>query len=138
MADPAAPRPPYVFDSSSLIDLERANTLRRIPVEPGLVVIPQRVFSEINKPRTPIATWLRRNGLRPAQFQTPEEVTLYLTLRRVYPGLGDGEASAIAIASGRAGTVVTGDRLARIAAEGTEVRWVGLDQYFREVVPKLF
>ena len=131
-------QPPYIFDSSSLIDLERSNTLPRIPVEPRYVIIPQRVYTEVNKPRALIATWLRRNSLRSAQFQTPAEGSLYLELRRQHPGLGDGEASAIAIAHHRNGTVVTEDRLARRVADTTETRWIGLEQYFQGVVPRMF
>ena len=63
---------------------------------------------------------------------------MYLGLRRQHPGLGDGEASAIAIAQNRNGTFVTEDRLARRVADTLGVRWIGLEQYFQEVVPSMF
>ena len=63
---------------------------------------------------------------------------MYLGLRRQHPGLGDGEASAIAIAHHRNDTVVTEDRLARRVADNAGVRWVGLEQYFQEIVPRMF
>ena len=133
---PALPTGPYVFDSSSLIDVERSRNLRKIPVEPGAVVIPQRVFSEVNKPGTPIATWLRRNRLAPTQF-LPDEGSHYLRLKRDHTGLGDGEAAAIAIAVQRRGTVVTEDRLATTIAEAQGARCVNTEGYFREVLPQL-
>jgi len=56
----------YVFDSSSLIQLERSNGLRRLPGVPGKwLVIPSRVAKEVGRTAAPPATknWLESGKL---------------------------------------------------------------------------
>lgn len=101
----------YVFNSSSLIKLERSKGLRVLYLleGEGRVIVPHRVAREVNKPRKPLETWLKRNPKSVKQF-LPEEGRLYLEfLRQTQPKIHDGEAAALAIALHRGCTLVADD-----------------------------
>jgi predicted nucleic acid-binding protein len=104
----------YVFNASSLINLERAGSLRVLDklAQNQRLVIPDRVAREVNAPRKPLENWLRRNR-RSVTDLLPQESSLYLQyLRQTHPKIHDGEAAALAVAAHRGCTVVVDDRSA--------------------------
>ena len=104
----------YVFNASSLINLERHRSLRVLEelAQNRRLVIPDRVAREVNAPRNPLENWLRRNR-KTVTGLLPEEGTLYLQyLRQTHPKIHDGEAAALAVAAHRGCTVVVDDRSA--------------------------
>ncbi|MCJ7619885.1 MAG: hypothetical protein MUP64_06680 [Anaerolineae bacterium] len=77
----------YVFNASSLINLERARSLRVLDklAQNQRLVIPDRVAREVNAPRKPLENWLRRNR-RSVTDLLPQESSLYLQyLRQTHP-----------------------------------------------------
>ena len=104
----------YVFNASSLINLERNKSLRVLEqlAQSRRLVIPDRVAREVNAPRNPLESWLSRNR-KTVTGLLPEEGTLYLQyLRQTHPKIHDGEAAALAVAAHRGCTVVIDDRSA--------------------------
>lgn len=110
----------YVFDASSLIELERSNNLRILDGLGSRARVPQRVAREVNKEGTPLRRWLIRNPRNITKFAIPREGELYLKLMGS-KSIDDGEAAAIAIAANRGWTLVTDDRPAKKAAIGLGV-----------------
>lgn len=137
----ASLQPPswYVFDTSSLIDLENllkgqqfASLLDSLR---GRIVIPVGVKVELGRVRSsPSVTWLEKNpsSIERHSFNIPEVGTLYLRLIQQYPGLGDGEAQAIALAHHRRGTLVTGDITAREIALHLGVRCLDAKEFLAQ------
>lgn len=117
----------YVFDSSSLIQLERGGNLLVLTKLAERTIVPQRVAREVNQPRTPLERWLRENPRSVTPF-LPQEGSLYLALLR-QPEIHDGEAAAIAIALHREATLVTDDVPARRKAAGRAVPCVGTQEF---------
>jgi predicted nucleic acid-binding protein len=104
----------YVFNASSLINLERTKSLRVLEqlAQNRRLVIPERVAREVNAPRKPLENWLRRNR-KSVTGLLPQESTLYLKyLRQRHPMIHDGEAAALAVAAHRGCTLVIDDRSA--------------------------
>lgn len=137
MSGQIATRYPYIFDASSLIELERANLLRRIATGPPEVVIPQQVYREVDKDGSRIASWLYTNRVPFTRLHTSDENRLFLRLIQDYRGLGYGEAAVIAIAAMRNGTAVTEDRLAQRVAGDLHVPWEGITEYMVRMAPRL-
>jgi len=94
----------YVFESSSLINLERRKMVRRLPPPGRQIIVPQKVAEEVRKKGSPLAKWLSQRRARTENF-VGNESAVYLRLRR-QTAIHDGEASAIAIASCRKYTLV--------------------------------
>lgn len=106
----------HVFDSSSLINIERnrkMNILRRRRHE---VLIPRKVEEEVNQPNTPLhrfITRFRQQVITPFQNNEEEE---YLRVRS-QRGIHDADAAAIAMAVKRRLPLVIDDNRARKKAE---------------------
>ena len=128
----AAPR--YVMDATSLIHFERSHDLSRLP-SPGVrLFIPDRVAREVNKPRTRLERWLKRNQ-RLVAGMLPEEGRLYLQFLR-QPQIDDGEAAALAIASHREAEVVTDDIAAQRKADSHGLGYLGTGDFLHRALPR--
>ena len=78
----SASQPPcYVFDSSSLIKLERSHNLRHLPDLPGSwLVVPSRVAKEVKKGASAATKrWLEEGKV--ANFVVGSEGQLFMRLR---------------------------------------------------------
>lgn len=128
--------PCYVFDSSSLIQLERSHRLRDVPGHPGAwLVVPSRVAKEVNKRGTRLATWL--GGSKVANFVVESEGQLFLKLRQQERLLSDADIQGIVIAIHRGGAYVVEERAARRVAERLGVRCLNAEEFLQEIKPQL-
>jgi len=101
-----------VFDSSSLINIERNRKMTILRRRRGEVLIPSKVEEEVNQPNTPLhrfITRFRQQVLTP--FQNNEEQE-YLRVRS-QRGIHDADAAAVAIALKRRLTLAIDDKRAR-------------------------
>lgn len=89
----------YVFDASSLINIERKGQMRRLRERHNEVILPEKVAKEVKTPGFPLYSFLEHYPEVVTPF-TDEEETLYLEIRR-QPGIDDGEAAAISLALNR-------------------------------------
>jgi predicted nucleic acid-binding protein len=119
-----------VFDAASLIGLEDRRRLKRLTQLGARVKIPLRVQREVAKPGTALRHWLERHPNTVIHFNLPREEDMYLDLLRDHPGLGDGEAQAIAIAYVRGWTLVTEDKLPTRIATDLEIPVINVDKLF--------
>ena len=131
MANGRSGPPIYVFDSSSLIHLERRRRGLDILSQLGdQVVIPSPVATEVRKPRTGLRDWLRRNQRCITGF-LPQEGAIYLSMQ-VRASLGRGESAAIAIALHRRAVLVTEDKPAIDVARSQNVECISVEQLIEE------
>lgn len=109
----------YLFDASSLINLEDTNKLSLLRDLGDRARIPYFVAKEINKARrkSDLKLWLGRNPQRVVRFIKDEATTYYGLLQQVGTKIGVGEAAAIAIALHREWTLVIDDVPARTKAD---------------------
>jgi predicted nucleic acid-binding protein len=119
---------PYVFDSSSLIQVEQLGLMALLRQVSSSVIVPRRVANEIGKRRAmPLATWLASHWDCVTEFATSAEGEPYLRLRRQLE-IHDADAAAIAVARCRGKGLVVEDRAARQKAENHSVRCWSLDK----------
>lgn len=123
---PRRPRErPLVFDSSSLIALEKAKELRVLSYLS--VCIPKKVAEEVGKGGSDLKRWLDMNP-RVVTHMLPVESAEFLRLMvSSNPAIDDGEAVAIAIARNRGLRLVIEDRAGRIVASQLGVECVSAD-----------
>jgi predicted nucleic acid-binding protein len=118
--------------------LARKDSLKNLPVDDRVIVVPFKVEEEIKsfrRRRSQAKEWLHKNRSLVKNFRTPEEGRLYLELVIKFGGtLGEGERAAIAISSRREGTFVSGDRLARQAAIEYGVTAITPEEFENHVV----
>ena len=119
---------PYVFDASSLINLERKDKeLSFLSGLGGRVFISQKVAEEVDEPRSGLSRWISRNG-GCIKSLLPEEDRLYRRfITQADLRIHDGEATALAIAFNRDGTLVIDDKVARRKAESHGIPCVSLE-----------
>jgi len=121
----------YVFNASSLINLENLRQLRLLDQIGDRIVVPKPVEKEVNKPRSGLEAWLSHNRKRVINF-LPEEGRFYLSLQRQRtPKIGDGEAAAIAVAMNRNHTLVIDDKAAMDKAEEHGVHCLTTHQFLQ-------
>ena len=94
----------YVIDSSSLINIEQNRGVRTLEQRRGAIIISERVAYEVaENPKIlktdPLRQFVMANPQIVTQFQNDEEEEYLMVLRQ--PGIDEGEASVIAIASKR-------------------------------------
>ena len=92
----------YVMDSSSLINIEQNRGIRTLEKWRGAIIISERVAYEVaENPRIlktdPLRQFVMANPQIVTKFQNDEEEEYLIVLRQ--PGIDEGEASVIAIAS---------------------------------------
>lgn len=134
MHTPASKPPCYVFDSSSLIKLERSHDLRHLPPPGNFFIVPSRVAKEVNKRASPLATWLKKG--RVANFIVGSEGQLFMRLRQQETLLSDADIQGIIIAHHRRGTYVVEEKASRRVAESLGVKCLNADEFLREVRPE--
>jgi predicted nucleic acid-binding protein len=139
MADVPVEQPPcYVFDTSSLIKLERSFGLNHMPDYPGKwLVVPSKVAKELGSEGAPKETkrWLI-NG-KTATFSGNSEKALYMMLRVQEKLLEDPDIEGIVLAHHRDGTYVVEEELASRVAQRLGIRTLKTEGFLGEVVPHL-
>jgi len=123
----------YVFDSSSLIELERGKQLRKLREPEGRIIVPDRVEGEVAKARAPLKTWLARHRHVVSRFAVPKEAEVWQALlRQTDPKVHDGEAAALAMAIVREKALVSEERAVQRKAEEKDVRCLKATDFLRE------
>ena len=141
MADEIAPEDAcYVFDASSLIELEGADGkgLRRVPAPPGRwLVVPSKVAKEVNNAGAHRETkrWFSRG--RVSRFTSDQENRLYMELRVNEASLDDPDIEGIVIAYHRGGIYVVDEGPAGRVARRLGVRIMTASQFLDRVRPRL-
>lgn len=97
-----------LFDSSSLINIERNKKMTILRRRRGEVLIPEKVATEVNQPNTPLRRFISKFHQVVARFENNEEDE-YLRVRSQV-GIDDGEAAAIAMAIRRRLPLVVDDK----------------------------
>ena len=121
----------YIFDADSLINLERSDNLKRLRPPGDAITVPDRVAREVREPGSLLHRWLERYPHVVSRFATPSESAAYVALKVADPSLGDGEASAIAMARERQAVLVMDDVHAGEAARRHGVVPIGTDEFLR-------
>ncbi len=131
--------PCYVFDTSSLIEIERGhNGLKLMPDQPGKwLVVPSKVAKEVNSEGAPVDTknWLRSG--RPSTFSVDDERRLFMQIRRQETLLSDADIEGIVIAYHRKGMYVVEEGRATSVARGLGVNTMNARQFLDKVMPHL-
>lgn len=110
----------YVFDSSSLIEIERRRYIRHLRILRDFMILPEKVAKEVSQPGTPLKRFLDRY-LGIVIRLRPEEERRYLEIRR-QPGIHDPDAEAIALALSCRHPLVIEDKKARSKAENHGIK----------------
>jgi len=130
--------PCYVFDTSSLIKLERSISLDRLPDYPGKwLVVPSKVAKQLNSEGAPKETKKWLNNGKSATFSVNGECVLYMQILVEEKALEDPDIQGIVIACHRKGTYVVEDKPATRVARGLGVRTINAEQFLNEVMPHL-
>ena len=127
-----------MFDTSSLIKLERSVGLHRMPDCPGKwLVVPSKVAKQLNSEGAPKETrkWLKSGKF--ATFSVNSEKALYMKLRVQEKLLEDPDIQGIVIAYHRKGTYVVEEEPATRVAKSLEVRTLKSEKFLEEVMPRL-
>lgn len=98
----------YVFDASSLINIERTGKMAYLRRRREEILIPEKIAKEVNLPQSPLHRFLIRYPEVVTSFQNGEDEE-YLWIRSQV-GIDDGEAAAMAIALKRKFTLVIDER----------------------------
>lgn len=131
MVDRPDPKPlRYVFDSSSLINLERSRELRRLSTPGNSLLVPSRVAKEVSKGTSPLATWLRKGKV--AKFVVDGENQLFMKIRLQEKLLSDADIQGIVIAQQRKATYVVDEAAARKVAQNLGVRCINAEDFMTE------
>ena len=111
----------YVFDSSSLIQIERNKQMTSLRRRHAEVLLPEKVAEEVRQPGSPMQRFLDRYP-NVVTSLTPSEEEEYLQMLK-QPGIGEGEAAALALATSRGSLpIVIEDRRGRHKAENHNLR----------------
>jgi predicted nucleic acid-binding protein len=139
MADVPVEQPPcYVFDTSSLIKLEKSLGLNHMPAHPGnWLVVPSKVAKELDSERAPKETKRWLNSGKSATFSGNGERVLYMTLRVREKLLEDPDIEGIVIARHRNGTYVVEEGLASRVAKSLGIKTLKTAGFLGEVMPHL-
>lgn len=131
----------YVLDASVLIDLKRANKLRRLtrPIDQGKIVVPSYVLNRLRK-SVRWRPWIRRKQESvKKRIQLPAEQGLFAELQRKHgsgsssPWLADDDIMAITIAACRRFPLAMRDPHAEDVAQALGVRVLNMDQLLNEL-----
>ncbi|MFQ5851955.1 MAG: hypothetical protein ACE5JU_15395 [Candidatus Binatia bacterium] len=117
----------YVFDSSSLIFIERKRLVTRLRRRHGEILLPEKVAEEVRQPRSPLKTLLDRFPTMIVSFTSAEEQK-YLEIR-AQAGIDDGEAAAITIALSRSMPLVIEDKKGRSKAQNHGIHCFGWQEF---------
>jgi len=139
MNQPRVNVPAYIFDASSLINLERQNKLWHLAEHGDLVTIHERIDKEVTKnPRSDLAEWISKHPKVITHTFLPEEGQLYIKLRQQKtPKIQDPDAIAIAIAWYRNGILVCDDNAALQKANHYGVTCLTVYQFIQKIEPQM-
>ena len=143
MEDRPSPESPcYVFDASSLIQIESEGShgkgLKHMPDRPGKwLVVPSKVAREVNSESAPADTknWLRSG--KPSTFNVDSERRLFMKIRVEERLLSDADIEGLVIACHRKGTYVVEEGPATSVAKRLGVRTMNAKQFLDKVRPHL-
>ena len=109
----------YVFDASSLINIERSKKMGRLRGLKGAVLIPEKVAEEVSQPNSALARFICSYPAVVTGFNTRQEEDGYLHFcsQRV---IDQGEASAMAIALNRNIPLVIDERETKATGKARE------------------
>ncbi len=128
----------YVFDTSSLIKLERSIGLHHLPDYPGKwLIVPSKVAKQLNSEGAPKQTRKWLNNGKFATFSVNSERVLYMRICVQERLLEDPDVQGIVIAHHRKGTYVVEEELATRVARRLGVRTINTEQFLEEVMPHL-
>jgi hypothetical protein len=124
----------YLFDSCSLIDIERNVGVRALERRKGRILISKRIAYEVAyDPRIrktdPLRQFVLRNPEMITEFQDNEEGEFLQILQQ--PGIGRGEASVMAIALKRGFPLVIEDRKGRGKANNHGIKTLSWQEFLR-------
>ena len=137
MSLPARPQAAavYVFDASSLINLEKdSRNLSVLNDLVGRMFIPRKIAKEVDDPRSALGRWLSRNDRCVTQLLTEEHELYYQFITQTNLRIHDGEATALAVAVNRVATLVVDDNTARKKAESHGVLCLTADQFLGQLL----
>lgn len=117
----------FVFDASSLINIERNRKIGKLRRAKGAVLIPEKVAKEVNMPNSPLHRFINRYPQVVTPFQANEE-ELYLKVRSQI-GIDDGEAAAIAVALKRNLPLVIDDMKGKTKSENHGIKTLGWQDF---------
>lgn len=131
---------PFVFDASSLINLERLNKLWHLTQHKDLVIIHERIAKEVTKdPHSDLSVWIANHPNNITHTFLTQESELYITLRQQKtPKIQDPDAIAISIAWYRNCFLVCDDTAAITQAKHHGVICLSVDQFIQNIELKLF
>jgi predicted nucleic acid-binding protein len=109
----------YVFDASSLINIERSRRMRVLRSVKGAILIPERVGREVNVLGSALRRFIRACPGVVTPFASLEEEHEYLRFCRQRV-IDEGEASAMAIALSRKKTLVIDERETKATGKARE------------------
>ncbi len=122
----------YLFDSSSLINIERNKKMTILRKRRGEVLIPEKVAAEVNQPNTPLHRFISKFYQVVTQFQNNEEEE-YLRVRSQV-GIDDGEAAAIAIAIKRRLPLVIDDKKGKEKAKNHDIQTFAWQDFVKGII----
>jgi predicted nucleic acid-binding protein len=119
----------YVFDSSSLINIERRRQMKFLRQRRAEIILPEKVAREVKQPGSPLNRFLDKYPAAVESFNQKEE-NIYLTIR-AQPGIDDGEAAAIAIAHNRNLPLVIEDKKGKSKAENHGISCISSEDFVK-------
>ncbi len=135
---PVLQTPCYVFDTSSLIHLEKSPGLQHLPSSPGKwMVVPSKVAKQLNSKGAPKETKRWLNSGKAATFSVNTEGVLFMKLRVQERLLEDADIQGIVIEYPRKGTYVVDEVRAAKVAQNLGVRTLKAEKFLEEVIPHL-
>lgn len=120
----------YVFDASSLINIERAKKTPLLRANFKQVLIPVKVAIEVNQKNSPLQRFLKRYPHVVTELTEAEGLTSLQLLAR--PSIHDGEAEAIAVAYHRNLALVMDDGQPSIIARGMGIATLKWTDYTKK------
>jgi predicted nucleic acid-binding protein len=124
----------YVFDTSSLINIERLKKMEHLRKRIGEIIIPEKVAEEINHPGKPLSNLVQKHPHVVAKFNGREEEEEYLRILRL-PGMDPGEAAAIVIALRRKLPLVVDDKVGKATAKNYGLQTLSWKDFINGAIP---
>lgn len=119
----------YVFDASSLINIERQKKMGELRKHKRGILIPEKVAVEVNMPNSPLHKFISKYPGVVTSFQKIEEEE-YLRVRSQI-GIDNGEAAAIAISTNRRLPLVIDDKKGKTKAENHGVKTLSWQDFLK-------
>ena len=121
----------YVFDASSLINIEKNRKMTQLRKRRAEVLIPKKVADEVSQPNKPLQRFINSYPKVVTHFQDKEEEEYLLLIRQTDVIIDDGEAAAIAIADMRKLPIVIDDKAGGKKAKNHQIRTLSWIEFIR-------